>query len=86
MSLVKSYSQMTEAERKELIKKAFEAKAKLQEELKETKEEMKKKEKEVEKLTKEVLKLVKLYRGLVKEDWVYGDNHEIIFLFFVKSI
>ena len=45
---------MTEAERKELIKKAFEAKAKLQKELKETKEEMKKKEQEVEKLTKDV--------------------------------
>ena len=54
MSLVKSYSKMTEDERKELIKKAFEAKAKLQKELKETKEEVKKKEQEVEKLTKEV--------------------------------
>ena len=54
MSLVKSYSQMTEAERKELIKKAFEAKAKLQKELKETKEEVKKKDQELDKLTKEV--------------------------------
>ena len=54
MSLVKSYSKMTEDERKELIKKAFEAKAKLQKELKETKDEVKKKEQEVEKLTKEV--------------------------------
>ena len=54
MSLVKSYSKMTEEERKELIKKAFEAKAKLQKELKETKDEVKKKEQEVEKLTKEV--------------------------------
>ena len=52
---MKSYSKMTEEERKELIKKAFEAKAKLQKELKETKDEVKKKEQEVEKLTKEVL-------------------------------
>lgn len=54
MSLVKSYSKMTEAERKELIKKAFEAKAKLQKELKETKAEVKKKDQELDKLTKEV--------------------------------
>lgn len=54
MSLVKTYSKMTEKERIELIKKAFEAKAQLQKELEETKEEMKKKEQLVEKLTKEV--------------------------------
>ncbi|XP_045169852.2 uncharacterized protein LOC123532470 [Mercenaria mercenaria] len=54
MSLVKSYSKMSEEERKELIKKAFEAKKKLQEELEKTKEEVKKKEQEVEKLNKQV--------------------------------
>jgi diadenosine tetraphosphate (Ap4A) HIT family hydrolase len=37
MSLVKNYSEMSEDERKELIKKAFEAKKQLEEELKETK-------------------------------------------------
>lgn len=63
MSLVKSYSQMTEAERKELIKKAFEAKAKLQKELKETKEEVKKKDQELDKLTKEVASGVLLMDG-----------------------
>ncbi|WAQ94552.1 APLF-like protein [Mya arenaria] len=54
MSLVKSYSQMTEAERKELIKKAFEAKQKLQEELAETKAEVKKKDEELSNLQKQV--------------------------------
>ncbi|XP_052247790.1 uncharacterized protein LOC127855914 [Dreissena polymorpha] len=54
MSLVKSYSKMTEEERKELIKKAFEAKQKLQEELEATKKEVKKKEEEVSRLQKEV--------------------------------
>ncbi|KAH3718003.1 hypothetical protein DPMN_060800 [Dreissena polymorpha] len=41
-------------ERKELIKKAFEAKQKLQEELEATKKEVKKKEEEVSRLQKEV--------------------------------
>lgn len=54
VSLVKSYSKMSEEERIELIKKAFEAKKQLQEELEKTKEEVKKKEQEVEKLNKEV--------------------------------
>lgn len=54
MSLVKNYSEMTEDERKELIKKAFEAKKQLEEELKETKKEMKKKDEELNKLQKQV--------------------------------
>ena len=54
MSLVKSYSKMTEKERIELIKKAFEAKQILEKELKETKEEVKKKDQKLEKLQKEV--------------------------------
>ena len=54
MSLVKSYSQMSEDERKELIKKAFEAKQKLQKELEETKDKMKEKDKELQKLQDEV--------------------------------
>lgn len=58
MSLVKSYSQMSEEERKELIKKAFEAKKQLQEELEKTKEEVKKKAEEVDKLQKEVISSV----------------------------
>lgn len=77
MSLVKSYSQMTEAERKELIKKAFEAKAKLQKELKETKEEVKKKDQELDKLTKEVASGLLLMDGekeaLEGSDVVYFD-------------
>ncbi|XP_021350786.1 uncharacterized protein LOC110448723 isoform X2 [Mizuhopecten yessoensis] len=54
MSLVKSYSKMSEAERKELIKKAFEAKLKLQKELKETQDEMKSKDKKLQKLQDQV--------------------------------
>lgn len=54
MSLVKSYSQMTEDERKELIKKAFEAKKMLQEELEKTKEEVKKKDQQLETLQAQV--------------------------------
>ncbi|XP_069111870.1 uncharacterized protein [Argopecten irradians] len=54
MSLVKSYSKMSEEERKELIKKAFEAKMKLQKELKETKDEVKSKERELQKLQDQV--------------------------------
>ncbi|XP_064613659.1 uncharacterized protein LOC135477473 [Liolophura sinensis] len=52
--LVKSYSKMTEDERKELIKKAFEAKKQLQEELRQTKEQMAEKEKELKKLQDQV--------------------------------
>lgn len=63
MSLVKSYSKMTEEERKELIKKAMEAKKKLQEELEKTKEEVKKKEQEVEKLNKQVATGLLLMEG-----------------------
>lgn len=54
MSLVKKYSQMSEAERKELIKQAFEAKQKLQDELKETQDKVKEKEKELEKMQHQV--------------------------------
>ncbi|XP_033761484.1 uncharacterized protein LOC117343249 [Pecten maximus] len=54
MSLVKSYSKMSEEERKELIKKAFEAKLKLQKELKETLDEVKSKDKELQKLQDQV--------------------------------
>lgn len=52
--LVKSYSKMTEEERKELIKKAFEAKKQLQEELRQTKEQMAEKDKELKKLQDQV--------------------------------
>lgn len=45
---------MSEAERKELIKQAFEAKQKLQEELKETQDKVKEKEKELEKMQHQV--------------------------------
>ncbi|XP_048239190.1 uncharacterized protein LOC124148675 [Haliotis rufescens] len=54
MSLVKSFSQMTEAERKELIKKAFEAKQQLQKELEQTKKKVEEKEKEVKSLQDQV--------------------------------
>ncbi|KAL5007522.1 hypothetical protein ScPMuIL_016328 [Solemya velum] len=54
MSLVKNYSKMTEAERKDLIKKAMKAKEQLQKELKVTQDKMKKKEQQVEKLQKEI--------------------------------
>ena len=52
---MKSYTQMTEAERKELIRKAFEAKQKLQEEPEATKKEMKQKDKELNRLQEEVM-------------------------------
>ena len=54
MSLVKSYSKMTEDERKDLIKKAFEAKKKLEEELNETKTKMKEKDQKLQKLQDQV--------------------------------
>lgn len=54
MSLVKSFSQMTEAERKELIQKAFEAKQKLQEELAATKKQIEEKDHELNRLQDEV--------------------------------
>ncbi|XP_067650642.1 uncharacterized protein [Haliotis asinina] len=54
MSLVKSFSQMTEDERKELIKKAFEAKQQLQKELEQTKKKVEEKEKEVKTLQDQV--------------------------------
>lgn len=54
MSLVKSFSQMTEAERKELIQKAFEAKQKLQEELAATKKQIEEKDRELNRLQDEV--------------------------------
>ncbi len=52
--MVKKYSQMTEAERKDLIQKAFEAKQMLEEELKETKDNLEEKEKELKRLEDEV--------------------------------
>ena len=54
LSLVKCFTAMTETERKELIKKAFAAKKKLEEELKKTKEEMKKKDEELNKMQEQV--------------------------------
>ncbi|VDI48852.1 Hypothetical predicted protein, partial [Mytilus galloprovincialis] len=54
VSLVKNYSQMSEEERKELIKKAMAAKKQLEEELEATKNEVKKKDKELNRLQKEV--------------------------------
>ena len=54
-SLVKKYSQLTEEERKELIKKAFEMKEKLEKELEETKAEVDAKVKELNSLQKEVI-------------------------------
>ena len=53
-SLKKSYSQMTESERKELVKKAMKAKEKLEKELKETREQMEAKDKEINRLQNEV--------------------------------
>ncbi|ESP03210.1 hypothetical protein LOTGIDRAFT_171695 [Lottia gigantea] len=63
MSLVKSYSQMSEEERKELIKKAFEAKQKLQEELEVTKKQVAEKAKEVDKLQAQVTTCLLLVEG-----------------------
>ena len=57
---MKSYSKMTEEERKDLIKSAFEAKQELEKELKKTKKKMEKKEKELKTLQDEVCK-----RGIV---------------------
>ena len=53
-SLIKKYSQLTEEERKDLIKKAFEMKEKLEKELKDTKAEVEAKVKELKSLQNEV--------------------------------
>lgn len=79
MSLVKSFSAMSEAERKELIKKAFEAKKQLQEELAKTKSEVKKKEQEVEKLQKEVAAGLLLMEG--EQEALDGDTIKYFDLF-----
>ncbi|KAL4222664.1 hypothetical protein ACF0H5_018705 [Mactra antiquata] len=63
MSLVKTYSKMTEDERKELIKKAFEAKKQLQDELDKTKAKMKEMGEQVEKLNKQVTTGMLLMEG-----------------------
>ncbi|KAK7481278.1 hypothetical protein BaRGS_00027538 [Batillaria attramentaria] len=63
MSLVKSFSQMTEAERKELIQKAMEAKQKLKEELEATKKQVEEKDKELNRLQEEVNKGMLLVEG-----------------------
>jgi aprataxin and PNK-like factor len=61
MSLVKSFTQMTEAERKELIKKAFEAKLQLQQELEATKKQMEEKDKEMQRMQEKVAFCVALH-------------------------
>lgn len=66
MSLVKSFSQMTEAERKELIQKAFEAKQKLQEELAATKKEVEEKERELKRLQDEVCGKIRRHKHFIK--------------------
>ncbi|KAK6165907.1 hypothetical protein SNE40_022721 [Patella caerulea] len=78
MSLVKSYSQMSEAERKELIKKAFEAKKQLQEELEATKKKVVEKEKEVENLQSQVNTGLLLVEG--EEEALKGDKMKIFTL------
>ncbi|XP_070211703.1 uncharacterized protein [Littorina saxatilis] len=72
MSLVKSFSQMTEQERKELIQKAFEVKQKLQEELAATKKKMEQKDKELNRLQEEVNKGILLVEG--EEEAMKGDK------------
>ncbi|XP_059146071.1 uncharacterized protein LOC131933308 [Physella acuta] len=54
MSLVKKFSQMTDEERKELIKKAFEEKLRLQKELENAKKVVAEKDKELEHLQKQL--------------------------------
>ncbi|XP_050418622.2 uncharacterized protein LOC126831981 [Patella vulgata] len=78
MSLVKSYSQMSESERKELIKKAFEAKKQLQEELEATKKKVVEKEKEVENLQSQVNTGLLLVEG--EEEALKGDKMKIFTL------
>lgn len=72
MSLVKSYSQMTEAERKELIRKAFEAKQKLQDELAATKKQVEEKDRELNRLQEEVNKGILLVEG--ENEAIDGDK------------
>ena len=79
MSLVKSYSKMSEEERKELIKKAFEAKKKLEDELEKTKEEVKKKSQEVEKLNKQVFKSGIFFVLFYSRYWVIFPIENSIF-------
>lgn len=54
LSLVKRFSQLTDEERKDLIKRAFEEKMKLQQELEETKKIAEDKSRELEQLQKQV--------------------------------
>ena len=54
MSLVKSFSQMTEAERRELIQKAFEAKQQLEKDLDEAKRKVAEKDKQLNNLQEKV--------------------------------
>ena len=54
-SLAKNYSQMTEIERRDLIKQAFEAKKELEKELEDTKKQMAQKDKELNKLQEQVI-------------------------------
>ena len=55
MSLVKSFTKMTEQERKDLIRMAFEAKEKLQAELEATKKVVEEKDKELSRMQEQVL-------------------------------
>lgn len=54
LSLVKRFSQLTDEERKDLIKRAFEEKMKLQQELEEAKKIAEDKSRELEQLQKQV--------------------------------
>lgn len=56
---------MTEAERKELIQKAFEAKQKLQEELAATKKEVEEKERELKRLQDEVCGKIRRHKHFI---------------------
>ncbi|XP_041366331.1 uncharacterized protein LOC121381203 [Gigantopelta aegis] len=72
MSLVKSFSQMSENERKELIKKAFEMKQKLQKELEETKKQVEEKDKQLNTLQEQVNRGLLLVEG--EEAALEGDK------------
>ncbi|KAL8572703.1 hypothetical protein ACOMHN_049832 [Nucella lapillus] len=75
MSLTKSFTKMTEQERRDLIKMAFEAKKRLEEELEATKKQVEEKEKELnclqEKLSKGVLMVEGEKEALEKDEIVY---------------
>ncbi|XP_064647654.1 uncharacterized protein LOC135500253 [Lineus longissimus] len=72
LSLVKSFSKLTEDQKKQLIEQAFAAKKQLEDELEKTKKEIERKAKQVERLQEQVNKGIGFVDG--EEDALNGEN------------